>query len=147
MDKVNILIDKLVSSLEVKIEQTDNLHFTFDAYENLTDIEEKFTNDCKVILHCIAEYLEESVKEINNYKDTSIVFETDSVTMPLALGKELYTALVTLLELFCRDNGTFKKDLASVKVLSDELNSIYNSDVQCILDELRDPSAPEGKVC
>lgn len=140
------ITNSVVSFIQSNIDKASEINSLIDDVECTCKKDNQITESVRIMSSVIYEYLETSIKEINNTAEENLQVYIDEFTLPICIAKELSETLLLLVKNFNSGSHILSSKMKLFRTLAKELKHLYEIEVNKLVDELTDPSGPEGKV-
>lgn len=140
-------LNSLVNSIQANINMSTGITDISEALICTCKKDNQITNSVRIILYAVNEYLETSLKYIQNTIENNDDLDIDEFTLPISVAMELSETLLLLVRNFNNGSHILSSKMKTFRAFTTNVTHLYKVQVGILVDELTDPSGPEGKVC
>lgn len=141
------IINLVINSIQENISKSNEINNISEEIICTCKKDNQITNSVRIMSSVITDYLEGSMKEINNTDEQNLQIYIDEFTLPICIVMELSETLLLLVRNFNSGSHILSTRMKVFKALAKGLKQLYEIEVNKLVDELTDPSGPEGEVC
>lgn len=141
------IINSLINSIKENISKSKEINNITEELICTCRKDNQITSSVRIMSSVITDYLEGSMREINNTDEQNLQIYIDEFTLPICIAMELSETLLLLVRNFNSGSHILSTEMKLFRTLANDLKQLYKIEVNKLVDELTDPSGPEGEVC